>query len=271
MNDSIVQSAMNRDTQMMETLVRVELQDGIGTITMNNPGRMNAFSRPMRDEMIRAFSRLNDDAACKSIVLTGAGPHFSAGGDLNDFPETTVRECRSRLKRGGALLMREMVDGPKPVIVAVEGNAYGAGLALTAAGDHVVAARGARFCCAFTKVAFMPDLAVLFNLPRRVGPVKAKQLIALADVITGEQAQQIGLVDELVDDGTALQAAQALARRYAGVPPIAFELVKSVFAHGLDDMIRSETDLQPMAWRSEDHAEGKRAFFEKRKPVFTGR
>lgn len=256
---------------MMDDLVTVDRDGGVATVALNNPGRMNAFSRAMRDQLIAAFRQLNEDETCRAIVLTGAGENFSAGGDLSDFPETSVAECRRRLERGGAVLMREMVAGPKPIIAAVEGNAYGAGLALTIACDHAVAARSAKFCCAFTRVAFMPDLAVMFNLPRRVGAVRAKQIIALAEVIGAEEALRLGIVDTLVDDAGALSAAVALAHRYAQTPPIAFELTKSVFARGLEDMIQAEIDLQPMAWLSADHAEGKKAFFEKRKPRFTGR
>jgi 2-(1,2-epoxy-1,2-dihydrophenyl)acetyl-CoA isomerase len=116
----------------------------------------------------------------------------------------------------------------------------------------------------------MPDLALLHTLPRRVGPARAKQLIALADVIDADRALSLGLVDDVVEEGGALAAAQAIARRYAEGPPLAFELVKSVFARGLEDMIQAEIDLQPAAWLSADHAEGKKAFFEKRKPRFVG-
>jgi enoyl-CoA hydratase/carnithine racemase len=185
--------------------------------------------------------------------------------------EKTLNECRTRLRRGGALLMREMIGGGKPIVAAVEGYAYGAGLALTCACDHVVAANDARFCCAFTRVGFMPDMALMFSLPNRVGFARAKQMIALADEYTAERAERIGLVDDLVESGAALPRALELARRYAESPPIAFALTKAVFARGLEEMIRAEIDLQPYAWLSEDHEEGKRAFRERRKPQFKGR
>jgi 2-(1,2-epoxy-1,2-dihydrophenyl)acetyl-CoA isomerase len=255
----------------MSELVTIDRDAAVATVTLNNPARMNALSRDMRDALTDVMRSLNEDASCRAIVLAGAGEHFSAGADLKDFPEQTVAQCRARLKRGGAMLMREIVAGPKPVIAAVQGYAYGAGLALAAAADHTVAAANARFCCAFTKVAFMPDLAVMYTLPRRVGPMKAKQLIALADVIAAPRALQLGLVDEVVDDAYLLAVAQAAARRYAEAPPLAFELVKSVFAEGLEATIRAEVDLQPMAWLSADHAEGKKAFFEKRPPRFEGK
>jgi enoyl-CoA hydratase/carnithine racemase len=156
------------------------------------------------------------------------------------------------------------------MIAAVEGNAYGAGLALACACDHVVASHSAKFCCAFTRVGFMPDLGLMHTLPHRVGPARAKQLIALADVIEAERALQLGLADDLAPVGDALATARAIARRYADGPPLAFEMVKGVLARGLEAMIQAETDLQPMLWLSEDHREGKRAFAERRRPRFTG-
>ena len=164
-----------------------------------------------------------------------------------------------------------MIAGAKPIVAAVEGYAFGAGLALTAAADYVVAATNAKFCCAFTRVGFIPDLGLMFSLPNRVGHAKAKQLIALADTFDAQRAEKLGLVDDVVAPGETLAAAIAVAQRFAAGPPLAFEMMKSVFARGLEAMIQAEIDLQPMLWLSEDHREGKQAFFEKRQPKFKGR
>lgn len=250
----------------------LEARDGaIVTLTLRNPGKLNAMSLGLRDALIAAFTRLNDDDGCRAIVLTGADGNFSAGADMAGWGEKTLQECRVRLRRGGSRLMREMIGGDKPVVAAIEGYAYGAGLALACASDHVVAARNARFCCAFTRVGFIPDMALMYSLPHRVGIARAKQLIALAEDIAAERAERLGLVDEVAEPGGALARAQELAQRYAETPPIAFALMKSVFARGLEDMIQAEIDLQPYAWLSADHEEGKRAFREKRKPRFKGR
>jgi 2-(1,2-epoxy-1,2-dihydrophenyl)acetyl-CoA isomerase len=250
----------------------LESRDGaIVTLTLRNDGKLNAMSVGIRDALTAAFTRLNDDDTCRAIVLTGADGNFSAGADMAGWGEKTLDECRKRLRRGGALLMREMIGGGKPIVAAVEGYAYGAGLALTCACDHVVAANDARFCCAFTRVGFIPDMALMFSLPNRVGFARAKQMIALADEYSAAHAERIGLVDDLVESGAALPRALELATRYAESPPIAFALTKGVFARGLEEMIRAEIDLQPYAWLSEDHEEGKRAFQERRKPKFQGR
>jgi 2-(1,2-epoxy-1,2-dihydrophenyl)acetyl-CoA isomerase len=254
----------------MTEFVQINRQGRIVTLTLHNPGKMNAFSQAMRDRLSDILRELNADPECRAIVLTGEGANFSAGADLSGFEETTVRECRVRLKRGGAVLMREMISGAKPLIAAIEGNAYGAGLALACACDHVVAARTAKFCCAFTRVGFLPDMGLMFSLPNRVGMTRARQLIALADVIDAERAERLGIVDDLTETGGALIAALALAERYADGPPMAFEAVKGVFARGLDAMIQAEIDLQPMLWLSDDHKEGKLAFAERRRPRFSG-
>lgn len=260
-----------KDKPTMNEPVSIERHDDIAIVTISNPGKLNAMSQAMRDGLTNGFRTLNDDASCRAIVLTGAGDTFSAGADLGGWNETEVRQCRVRLKRGGSLLMREMIAGAKPIVAAVEGYAFGAGLALAAASDYVVASETAQFCCAFTKVGFIPDMGLLFSLPNRVGPAKAKQLIALADTIDARRAESLGLADELVPAGGALAAAEAVARRFADGPPLAFDIVKSVFARGLEAMIQAEVDLQPILWLSDDHVEGKTAVREKRKPRFTGK
>jgi enoyl-CoA hydratase/carnithine racemase len=249
-----------------------EMREGaVVVLTMCNPGKLNAMSQQMRDGLTACFTRLNADPSVRAIILTGADGNFSAGADMQGWNEKTVQECRTRLKKGGVLLMREMVAGPKPVIAAVEGYAYGAGLALACAADHLVAASDAKFCCAFTKVGFIPDLALMYTLPRRVGATRAKQLIALANTIEAPHGEKIGLVDEVTARGQALERAKQIALLYCETLPLAFELMKSAFARDLEQALQAEIDLQPFAWLSDDHEEGKRAFFEKRKPKFSGR
>lgn len=247
-------------------------RDGaIGILTLSNPGKLNAMTRTMRDALTVTLRELNDDPEVRAIVLTGADGTFSAGADMDGWSEKSIHECRVRLRRGGTQLIREIVAGPKPVVAAVEGHAYGAGLALSCAADYLVAGEGAKFCCAFTKVGFIPDLGMMFTLPKRVGTTKALQLIALADVVPAERALALGLADEVVAKGGALARAREMALRFAETPPIAFDLVKGTLARGLEAMIQAELDLQPMPWLSEDHEEGKRAFREKRPPRFKGR
>ena len=262
---------MSPDATSSSAALLEQREGAVVTLTMSNPGKLNAMSAAIRDALTAAFSRLNADPQCRAIILTGAERQFSAGADMAGWNESTVQECRTRLKHGGSQLVREMVAGSKPIIAAVEGHAFGAGLALACAADHIVASRAASFCCAFTRVGFIPDMGLMFTLPNRVGVTRARQLIALAEAIDSERAERIGLIDELTAEGGALTRARALALQYAEAPPLAFELMKSALARGLEAMSQAEIDLQPYAWLSQDHVEGKRAFREKRKPRFTGR
>jgi enoyl-CoA hydratase/carnithine racemase len=250
----------------------LETRDGaIVTLTLSHPGKLNAMTLGLRDALSEAFERLNRDAAVRAIVLTGADGQFSAGADIAGWSERSVQECRERLKAGGMRLMRAMVAGSKPIIAAVAGHAYGAGMALACASDHVIAASDARFCCEFTRVGFIPDMAMLYTLPNRVGPARAKQLIALAEAIDAARALQFGMADEVVEPDRLAARARELALQYAEGPPLAFELMKSALADGLERALAAELALQPYAWLSEDHEEGKRAFRERRRPKFTGR
>ena len=249
----------------------LEREGSLAILTLNNPAKLNAFSQAMRDALTAALSAFNGESEVRAIILRGMGENFSAGADMGGWSETTVQQCRTRLKRGGAALMREIIAGPKPIIAAVEGYAYGAGLALACACDYIVVSASARFCCAFTRVGFIPDLALMYTLPRRVGAAKAMQLIALAEDVNAERAGALGLADEIVPKGAAFTRAREIALQYGEAPPLAFELMKSAFARDLEAAIQAEIDLQPMAWLSQDHEEGKRAFIEKRKPKFTGR
>src|SRR5438309_11553176 len=106
----------------------IEAREGaIAVLTLSNPGKLNAFTQSMRDALTGSMRRLNQDRECRAVILTGANDQFSAGADMQGWGETTVQECRNRLKGGGAALMREMIAGAKPIVAAVEGYAYGAG------------------------------------------------------------------------------------------------------------------------------------------------
>lgn len=252
----------------MTALVQVSAEGGVVTLTLNNPGQMNVFSRDMRDALIAQFESLQDDDTCRAIVLTGAAGHFTAGGDMNGFHENTALAVRRRLEQGSTRLMRLMIAGRKPVVAAVEGNCYGAGLSLACACDQVVVARDAKLCAAFIRIGFLPDLALLWTLPRRVGLGKAKELAGLAPVIDGAEAVAIRLGDHLAEPGGALAAAQALAARYAAMPPLATAMLKSAWAEGLEAVLAHEANVQPSLIGSPEHLEAKRAFLSKRKPDF---
>lgn len=260
------------DWQGSEARVSVALDGAIGTITLNDPAKRNAFSRQMRVELLDAFAALHADDACRAIVLTGAGGTFCSGGDISEMEVRTQATQRRRLVEA-TNIARLMLTGPKPVIGAVEGAAMGAGLTLASACDYFVTADNARLCFAFTRVGLLPDTAAYWVVPRRVGLAKAQELFGLARTFDGAEAWRINLANEVAPAGTVLERARAVAAEYAAMPPVALSILKGVLANGfpsLDAAIQFELVAQPLVQRSNDHTEAIAAFREKRPGTYTG-
>lgn len=252
-------------------------RDGaVATLTLNKPDKRNAFTRDMRLEIMAHLTALYADNACRAIVLTGAGGHFSSGADLSKVDENaapwTPVQTRENFKEVHQLV-RMIVDGPKAVIAAVEGLAYGGGFSLALACDHVVAARNARFGGAFCKLGLMPDMGLLWSLKERVGMAKAKRITLLGREVSGEQADAMGMIEDLCEPGEALATAQAVALSYGDVAPLSLAFTKAAYARGvhtIEDAFAAEMDYVPMLNTSNDFRAAVQAFKEKRKPTFTG-
>ncbi|RKT14160.1 enoyl-CoA hydratase/carnithine racemase [Paraburkholderia sp. RAU2J] len=256
-------------------IVQVRHEGDVAVVTMNYPQRRNAFSMKMRVALTEIFQRLfHEDAVTRAIVLTGAGGHFCAGGDLSEMQTVTppLLELRERIAVG-VRLFRLIYTGTKPVVAAVEGTCFGAGLSLAAACDFAVSSSAAKYCCAFTKVGLLPDTGLLWTLPQKVGGGKARELMLKADLIDAATAQRIGLVNQTTAAGESLDAALQQAARFASYPPVTLALLKASLVNAgnsIEDAWRLEVDLNPLTRQTSDHAEAVAAFMEKRKPVFTG-
>ncbi len=255
-------------------LVQISNEGAIRILTLNNPPRLNAYSADMRGALLRAMTEAMEDDAVRAIVLTGAGGNFSAGGDLTsrNFDPAKLLDARD-IPRESQALLRAMVSGPKAVISAVEGYAYGAGMALAAASDYVVAALNAKFSAAFIRVGLVPDVSIFWSLAQRVGPGRAKELLLLGTPVEAAEAHSIGLASKVVEPGTALNAALEVAKTFAAGPPVAQALIKAAFFNGMPtiaDAWRAEIDYVSAVWQTKDFLEGRNAFLEKRKPVFKG-
>lgn len=252
--------------------VLVEDRGAVRLLTLNQPERRNALSPPVREALHDALAPAMADPQVRAIVITGAGGTFCAGGDLSAMTPgagLAGRDRVERLQRIGRLLL----GGPKVVIAAVEGHAVGAGLALAAACDLVVTASDARFTSAFDKVGLMPDLGALWTLPWRIGMGATRRLVFAGESMTGEEARAMGLADFVSPPGRALEVALERAAAIAAGPSRAFALAKSMLAThpcGLDPFLRAEADAQGLLFTSEDFAEGRAAFLEKRKASFSG-
>ena len=258
---------------VVEQLIEVTREGPVAVVTLNNPARRNAMGRQMRQLLRDTMHRLMvDDPESKAIVLTGAGEHFCAGADISEMTKRTILQSREILAESCAVV-REMLTGPKPVVAAVEGVAFGAGLSLAVATDYVVAASNARFCAAFLRVGLIPDTGILWTLPKRIGMARAREMLSLATEIDGHRAAAINLANEVVEPGAAREKAIEVALGLASMPPLGVALLKEALTNAATTMegaLRAEIDYQPILRRSKDHQAACKAFVEKTSPVFTG-
>lgn len=251
--------------------VLVDDDGAVRTIALNRPEVRNAIDIPLRLELADALEGADADDSVRVVVLTGVGTNFCSGGDISTMQLMTVDDARARANLAQRVI-RAIWSTPKPVLAAVEGAAFGAGAALAAACDRVVAARDARFATTFTNVGLAGDMGTFASLPRRVGVSRAKQMLLLPQPFGADQACEWGLVDTLAEPGAALAAARSDAQRLAAGPAEAYGVIKSMLATtvGRDplDVLDMEVDHQARLFGSADFAEGIAAFKEKRRPTF---
>jgi enoyl-CoA hydratase/carnithine racemase len=170
-------------------------------------------------------------------------------------------------------MVEALWSSEKPVVAAVEGFAFGAGLSLALLADWIVAAEDAKFCASFGKVGLMGDMGLFWTLPQRVKAGKARRMLMLADVVAADEALEIGLVEEVAPKGEAFAAAMRKAETMAAAAPLPNRLTREAlgqFPATLDDMLSYEAHGQGLLFTSTDTQEGLSAFFEKRRPVFRG-
>lgn len=259
-----------------ETSDDIELEDdgaGVRVITINRPQRKNALDVPMRRQLTRLVTAAHDDPNVRAIVVTGAGSTFCSGADVTAMePQTDLVEASARVETAQQIT-RSISGGPTPVIAAVEGVAFGAGLAIALACDYVVATPDVRLSAAFVDVGLAGDAGILFTLPQRVGAAKARTMLMMGQTIGGTEALRIGLVDALTEPGDALNEAKVVAAALAARPPLAVGAIKKAFAEppaSLHDSLEMEIRLQAPLLCSRDFEEAVAAFKEKRRPTFSG-
>lgn len=253
-----------------------ERHGAVQVLRISNPGARNALHPDVYSAGIEAFTRAGRDARVRAVVLAGDGEHFCAGGNLN-----RLRENRSKdpaLQAASIDLLHQWVlairDCPKPVIAAVEGAAAGAGFSLVLACDLVVAAHDARFAMSYVRIGLTPDGGSSWFLGRRVPYPLAYEWLSGGDVIAAQRLHQAGLVNEIVEPGTALDAALARAQRLARGPAFALAGIKALLSAeeraALVERQQGERDRFVAALFHDDAAEGIAAFLEKRTPRFAG-
>ncbi len=243
----------------------------VRTITLNRPAVRNAIDIPLRLDLAAAIADADSDTGVRAIVLTGAGPMFCSGGDIATMQQTTEDAAVERVQLAQQVI-REIWATPKPVVAAVEGGAIGAGTALAAACDLVIAARDARFATTFLNVGLAGDMGVNASLPARIGVGRTRQMLMTARSITATQALEWGLVDAIAEPGNALAQAETEAATLAARPAAALGAIKQMLAsaphlHPLDVLDR-EAACQATLFGTDDFAEGTAAFREKRPARF---
>lgn len=257
-------------------IVQVRREGAVAVVMMNSPEGHNALSLTMGLALIDVFCRLfNDDENTRAIVLTGAGGTFCSGGDFSDMATdspASLIEMRERIAVG-CRVFRKIHTGNKPVIAAIEGQCMGTGLSLATACDLVVGTATSRYSCSFVGKGLMPDAGALWSLPLKLGAGKARELMLSGETLDGVEAARIGLINQIVAPGKAVEAAIDQATRIAAYPPVTLALLKGCLVNGmvtLGNALRLEVDLNPLTRRTLDHTEAVRAFIEKRKPIFCG-
>ena len=250
--------------------------NGLATLTLNVPDKLNAVSRKMIAEIKACWETLAADSSVRAVLLTGAGRGFCAGADLSDPDRDSGAESDS----GSALekffnpVIRLMRSVPKPIVAAVNGPAAGVGMSFALASDIAIAAKSATFLQAFARIGLLPDGGSTWFLPRLVGEQRARALAMLAPQITAQQAKDWGLIWDVVEDGALLPTATEVARRLADGPTLSLARIKEAMnrsaGHRLEQQLDLERDFQRELGRSEDFKEGVSAFLAKRKPAFKG-
>lgn len=259
---------------MTDCVLRHDIGEVV-VLTLNAPKVRNAISLDMRERLLEALRDASASPKCRGIVLTGAEANFCAGGQLQQDTAASGPDPQ-RTRRNIAILhdiVRILSAGPKPTVAAVEGYAYGAGLSLAAACDYLVAGDSARFCASFAKVGLMADSGLIWSLPQRVGPARARDIMLTGRVVQAEEAGVTGLANTIVPAGQALDAAVKVAGAFTQMAPLALASMKAVLARGpnsLEEVLAAESDEQPMLTLSQDYAEGRAAFMERRAPAFRG-
>ncbi|HIF6318534.1 TPA: 2-(1,2-epoxy-1,2-dihydrophenyl)acetyl-CoA isomerase PaaG [Raoultella ornithinolytica] len=262
----------------MDAFILSEVEQGVMTITLNRPDRLNSFNDLMHQQLAACLTQAERDENVRCLLITGAGRGFCAGQDLNDRnvdPSGPAPDLGMSVERFYNPLVRRLAALPKPVIAAVNGVAAGAGATLALGCDIVLAARSANFVMAFSKLGLVPDCGGSWFLPRVAGRARAMGLALLGEKLSAEQAAQWGMIWQLVEDAELADTSRQLARHLATQPTFGLGLIKKALqaseTNGLDAQLDLERDYQRLAGRSDDYREGVSAFLAKRPPQFSGK
>jgi 2-(1,2-epoxy-1,2-dihydrophenyl)acetyl-CoA isomerase len=254
--------------------VLFEIHGETALVTLNRPDARNALDVPMRDALAAAIERLRDDRSVKSVVITGAGKAFCAGGDMRAIESANLStwEARQRI-RNLHIWFQELVNLEKPVVAAVNGAAYGGGLNIALAADFILCCEDARMSASFGRLGLVPDMAGFFLLPRMVGLQRAKHLIFSAREFTAREALEMGIAFAVRPVATLLDDAMNLAHQLNSASPQALGMAKTILNQSFHLDQRALADFegyaQATAMSTSYNAEARRRFLSKEAPLFS--
>lgn len=256
----------------------VEIRDRVALFTLNRPAARNALSARLRRALAMLIQRFENDPQVGSMLITGAGPAFCAGGDVKGMdptpPEATLEERVADLRLEQRALWGALALARKPTVSAIQGAAAGSGLALALACDLRIAAQSAMMITSFARVGLSGDSGIAWLLTRLAGISRARELMFLSERIDAPRAEALGLVNRVVPDADLHETAFTVAASLAQGPTIAFGCMKDNLDHavtsGLLESMDYEAENLIKTQQTLDHMEGVRAFAEKRKPAFKG-
>jgi len=253
--------------------VRLEIDNGVATLTLDRPEKLNAMAEPMWDALYAHLGAIAANESIRAVILTGAGRAFCSGGDIDGMAKSDIVSGRARSKRRHRVVSA-LYSLEKPVIAAVRGPVYGIGNALALACDLVIASDTAKFSMAFKNVGVVPDGGALFFLTQLLGIAKAKELVYTARRVSAQEAVDLGIAMRVVPDDKLEAETRALARELAESATYALALAKKMFhamaVPTLEQLMEIETLASGIARLTHDHKEGVAAFKEKRPPKFLG-
>ncbi len=257
--------------------VLTSVTDGIGTITLNRPDKLNAFAGTMRQEVTQAVREIADHEDVRVLIITGAGRAFCAGADINymkQLIESGDTCAFGELVEAGRGVVTTIRQTAKPVIAMVNGPAAGGGANMALSCDFRIASEKASIGQTFNRIGLHPDWGGTYFLPRLVGVAKAMELVFSGEMIDAAEALRIGLFNKVVSPDKLAAETDAFARLLAAKPPMALALAKEALYQSeecsLNDMLDVELRHQLRCFASEDATEGLNAFLEKRSPKFRG-
>ena len=260
--------------------LKIESENGIVRLTLNQPDTRNAMTPQMGEELQAAVAEINENQSSRVVVVTGAGKSFSAGGNLKSLQEEA--SAGSGKKSGEGIgggrnfyrLFLTIRDLEVPSIAAINGHAIGAGFCFALGCDMRVVHERAKLGMTFVRLGIHPGMAATWNLPRLIGPARAAELLYTGRLISGAEAVALGIASRVAGDDFK-SVVTDLAEEVAAAAPIAVRALKQTlrgtFDRDLDEAIGVEADVQAMTFKTSDAMEGIRAIQERRPPVFHGK